>query len=124
MAKGFIETAEMICGKQEDLIYFGFYEGDNLLDFSAVIKNQVDLFINQNKEVVCLVDLPGATPFNACAIALAETKYSVVAGISLPFLLELLMSRNNDQEYKVIISESLESAVDSMKMFNIEEMFN
>ncbi len=113
----------MICGIQKGFEVFGFQEGDDFLEFSEKIKTSVYQYLEQGDEVVCLVDLFGATPFNTSAVALANTNCLLVSGVNLPLLLELVTQREFATDYKALIESSLESARDSLKITDISEMF-
>ncbi len=113
----------MICGKQEGFEVFGFQEGDDFLIFSEKIKSSVFRYLEQSIEVVCIVDMFGATPFNSSAVALAETNCLLVSGVNLPLLLELVTQRGFVSDYKRLIESSLESARESLSITDISEMF-
>ena len=93
MASGLIQAAEMIVGQQEQL------SPVHLLEMDAVegLMERVEGAISQNNTgdgVLLLVDLPGASPFNACArLAMQREDLKVVSGVNLPMLAELLVQR-------------------------------
>jgi PTS system mannose-specific IIA component len=93
MAAGLIQAAEMIVGKQEQL------SPVHLLEMDAVegLMERVEESIGQNdtgEGTLLLVDLPGASPFNACArLAMQQEGLKLISGVNLPMLAELLVQR-------------------------------
>jgi PTS system mannose-specific IIA component len=93
MAAGLIQAAEMIVGKQEQL------SPVHLLEMDAVegLMERVEESIGQNdtgEGILLLVDLPGASPFNACArLAMQREGLKLISGVNLPMLAELLVQR-------------------------------
>jgi PTS system mannose-specific IIA component len=93
MAAGLIQAAEMIVGKQEQL------SPVHLLEMDAVegLMERVEESIGQDDTgdgILLLVDLPGASPFNACArLAMQREGLKLISGVNLPMLAELLVQR-------------------------------
>lgn len=83
----------MIAGVQPELAALGLQEGEDLMTLSQSIQDQASAWKANGLDCICLCDLPGASPFNAAAIALAEASAVLVPGLHLPFLLELLNLR-------------------------------
>ena len=93
MADGLLDAMRMIVGPQESLVGVGLQEGDaieGLLERVTQAVAQVD----HGDGVLLLVDVFGASPFNASArLAMAREKVEVLSGVSLPMLLEVVTQR-------------------------------
>ncbi len=89
-AEGLKAACEMIAGPQEALDAVCFMGDEELLELGERIKS-----IGQKYTDGCIyvVDLLNATPFNASLLAIAGTENVVLAGASLPMMLELLTMR-------------------------------
>jgi mannose/fructose/sorbose-specific phosphotransferase system IIA component len=94
MASGLLDAARMIVGDQEALIDLSLQEMEDvegLMDKVEAAISQVDM----GEGILVLVDLPGASPFNASArIAMQRDGIEVVTGVNLPMLAELLVMRD------------------------------
>jgi PTS system mannose-specific IIA component len=108
MAAGLIQAAEMIVGEQEDLIPLHLKEMDSVED----LKDRIEEVLpdpNTKQNVLLMVDLPGASPFNASArIAMERENLAIVTGVNLPMLAEVLIHRPNS---------TLEELVEMAKKF-------
>jgi PTS system mannose-specific IIA component len=94
MASGLIQAAEMIVGEQEQLQPVHLREADDV----EGLMERVEQAITENESgdgVLIMVDLPGASPFNASArIAMQQEGLAIVTGVNLPMLAEALVQRN------------------------------
>ena len=70
------------------------------------------------------MDLFGATPFNASAAALATFDTSVITGVNLPMLLQLVMEREFCEDYDEFLASVAEGAKDNIKVIKMREMFS
>lgn len=93
MADGMLDAARMIVGPPEGLTAVCLQDADDvesLMERVAAAVAEVD----SGDGVLVLVDLFGASPFNASArLAMSRDKLEVVSGVSLPMLLEVLVQR-------------------------------
>lgn len=127
LASGIHSSVEMILGKQESLYSLGFNEGDDFFEFSEKIKQRVMQEYEKGNDVCCLTDLPNATPFNCCILALSEFENDVkiISGVSLPMMLELVLQRENSEDTETLFSQTIEAArngicLTSVKKFTAE----
>lgn len=93
-AEGLKGASEMIAGEQERFEAICFDGQEDLLDLGERIK-EVSKSFTDGCIYVC--DLLNGTPFNACALAIAETSNVILTGASLPMVIELLIQRNMDE---------------------------
>ena len=93
MAQGTLEAASMIVGTQGGIATVTLREGDNvegLVECVAAAIEEVD----EGNGVLVLVDLFGASPFNASArLAMERDGIEVITGMSLPMLVEMMVRR-------------------------------
>lgn len=94
-AQGLFEAAEMITGETENITVLSFVDGDNIDDLVARMRAAAEGYREQGLSYVYMVDLWGASPFNASLMAEGENGADIVAGVSLPFFLEFLTSRDD-----------------------------
>jgi len=97
-----IKSAEMICGEQDNCDAVPFLMGQSLDELRTTLKNTVEQY-KTDEAVICLTDLKGGTPFNTL-VALSEShaNMTVITGINIPMLLQLLVYRNQLSEDELI----------------------
>jgi PTS system mannose-specific IIA component len=91
LAQGLREAAEMIAGPQEQLAVVPLGPAEDL-DVYRTRLEAAAASVDQGCGVLVLVDLFGGSPGNTAAY-LQGDRAQVVAGVSLPMLLEVLMNR-------------------------------
>lgn len=94
-AEGLKSAAEMIVGEQENLIAITFNNGDSIDLLVEKMTSASAEFESQSIPYVFLVDLFGASPFNAAMLSTVGKNTSIVSGVNLGFLLELLSQRDD-----------------------------
>ncbi len=106
MASGLLDAARMIVGDQKALLALSLQEMEDVEGLMAKVEKAISQ-VDTGEGVLVLVDLPGASPFNASArIAMQREGIKVVTGVNLPMLAELLVMRDGS---------SLEELVDVAK---------
>jgi PTS system mannose-specific IIA component len=106
MAAGLLDAARMIVGEQEALLALSIQEMEDVEGLMAKVEEALSQ-VDGGEGVLVMVDLPGASPFNASArIAMQREGIEVVTGVNLPMLAELLVLREGS---------SLEELVDIAK---------
>ena len=103
MAEGLLDAARMIVGEQEGIVTVSLREMDaveGLMERVAAAIEKVD----SDDGVLVLVDLFGASPFNASARLAMEgdSKIEVIAGVSLPMLVELAVQRDGESLERLV----------------------
>lgn len=93
MAEGMLEAARMIVGEQERLVSVTLREADGIESLTERVTAAVEQ-VDAGDGVLVLVDVFGASPFNASArVAMQRGNVEVLTGMSLPMLLELVVQR-------------------------------
>jgi PTS system mannose-specific IIA component len=103
MADGLLDAARMIVGEQDGLATVSLREMDaveGLMERVAAAIEKVD----GGDGVLVLVDLFGASPFNASArLAMqGDSHMEVISGVSLPMLVELMVQREGESLEKLV----------------------
>ncbi len=107
-------AAEMVYGPQEGVAAIGLFGDAGLDSLSAEIRAQYEAFAAEGDEVIFLVDLPHATPYNASLMALADTDARILSGMNLPMLIQVLSDRDSVEEGGM--DAFCESACEAAKM--------
>jgi PTS system mannose-specific IIA component len=89
-----IEAAKMIVGEHENLEALQLEQHQGLEDFKQGIRRIYDRENTDNQGLLILTDIFGGTPSNAAFMLLDELNLSIVSGVNLPMLLEILLQRN------------------------------
>jgi mannose/fructose/sorbose-specific phosphotransferase system IIA component len=110
-----LDTAELIAGKQEQVMTLAFAPGENAAALQLRIREAIKQ-VDMTQGVLVVADLVGGSPYNAAAIvAMQQTGVEVVAGVNLAMLLELLPARGNELE--VVTEIALKGGCDGIGRF-------
>ena len=114
LAQGLKDACEMIAGEQEQFEAICFMGDDDLLDLSTKLQT---LGTTYPDGCIYITDLMGATPFNASLLAITNTNNVVLAGASLPMVLELIIKRPYfEGTCKELAQEIMQSSCDYTTM--------
>ena len=120
-AQGLKEACEMVAGPQENFEAVCFMGDEELLELGERIKT-----IGEQYQDGCIyvVDLLNATPFNASLLAIAGSENVVLAGASLPMLLELVTMRVGfEGSCEELALEIKSSSVDYVEVKHSRDVF-
>lgn len=93
-AKAALASAEMIAGKQDDVVALALSEDSSLEWLEKELSNCYDSLHSSCSDVIILCDIYGGTPFNAILRLLAKGMQAFAyTGLSLPLLIDLLLAR-------------------------------
>lgn len=89
-----LKSANLIVGHFEQTLAIGLNRGDDITAFADCVKDAIQK-LDTGEGVLVFVDLFGASPYNATAIASQniENEFYCVTGLSFPMLLEALTMR-------------------------------
>ena len=114
MAEGMIDAARMIIGDIEGIVPVSLKEMDSVEDLMGRIEVAL-AEVNKGDGALILVDVFGASPFNASArLAMNRNDVEVISGMNLPMLLELGVQREG-QDLKEVTQIALEAGSTSMR---------
>lgn len=118
--QGLVNGAEMILGEQEALVAVPLLPTDSPESYLEKLLNITNSYDN----IVILADLKGGTPQNLASFVVKEKGCSLITGVNLPMLLEIICCRMNGFE----IGESVETAFnlgrDGVLKLDKESLFN
>lgn len=93
MARGLLEAAELILGPQENVVALGLDPSEDPGTLAAAIRSAAERL--GTEQLVVLADLFGGSPANAAATLWRHgSRMAIIAGLNLPMLLEVLVSRD------------------------------
>ncbi len=123
-ADGLKEAIQMIAGKQDNFDSICFLNGDDPEELSERIQEAAQRYRDAGIPFFIAVDLYAATPFNATLRVALEDNITVMTGVNMPFLLEVLTSRDSFDggDLKAFLEEALESAKASMQVIAPQEL--
>ena len=122
-ADGIRKSVEMILGEQECFDVVCFQEGEDMLALSDRVKEITEKYRQDDEKYIVCVDLFGAPPFNASSAALAAFDTSVITGVNLPMLLQIMSEREDYEDYDALLEGALSNAKENMKIVKMKEMF-
>lgn len=123
-AEGIKNSVEMIAGKQDNFTAINFENGEDIEDLKNRISQKAEEYTSKGLDVIYVTDLKGATPFNACLYVSTQIWGPVVAGLCLPILLELVLTRDTmDIEYlSSYVRYVITNAKESIQVIDVNEL--
>jgi PTS system mannose-specific IIA component len=94
MGTGMRDAAEIIVGRQEQLLVVSVKPGDGGNDILDALKVAIKA-VDTGSGVLLLTDLFGGTPTNIGCALLGETHMEVVTGFNLPLLIKAITGRQD-----------------------------
>ena len=114
MAEGMLDAARMIVGEMEGIVAVSLKEEDAVEDLMDRISDAIG-GVDKGDGVLLLVDVFGASPFNASSrLAMVRDKIEVISGVNLPMLLELAIQRS-DEDLDGLVRIALEVGSSSIR---------
>lgn len=122
-ADGIHQSAEMIFGPQENFKSCILKPDEGPEDVKKKMQEAVASLDNQD-EVLFLVDLWGGTPFNQASSLVKEheDKWTIVAGMNLPMVIEALIQRFSVESAREIARAIVPTGNDGIKTFPEDAM--
>lgn len=123
-AEGIKNSVEMIAGKQDNFTAINFENGEDIEDLKKRISQKAAEYTSKGLDVIYVTDLKGATPFNACLYVSTEIWGPVVAGLCLPILLELVLTRETMEieDLSSYVSYVITNAKESIQVIDVNEL--
>ena len=122
-ADGIHQSAEMIFGPQENFKSYILKPDEGPEDVKKKMQEAIASLDNQD-EVLFLVDLWGGTPFNQASSLVKEheDKWTIVAGMNLPMVIEALTQRFSVESAREIARAIVPTGNDGIKTFPEDAM--
>ena len=115
-ADGIKQSGSMIFGEQANVESVTFMPSEGPDDLQRKLREAVDRI--ESEEILFLVDLWGGSPFNQANILFEEAPETraIVAGLSLPMLIESYASRFSNDKAHDITKANIPTAKDGGKL--------
>lgn len=110
-----IRTAEMLIGEQDLIECITFVPGENA---DTLVEKYQALLAKHASGIptLFLVDTWGGSPFNAASrIAMGTENTDVVAGVNVPMLVEVLMTRDDHPSLQDLVAVALETGKEGIR---------
>lgn len=119
MSEGIADSLHMIIGEIEQLDYLGLYEGADFEVFKQSIHDKV-VELDTGDGVVVMVDLFGASPYNATASnmnAWMQEGHAVrlLTGMNLPMAIEAVSQRFSEVSLEDLYPAIMKTAKEEVK---------
>ena len=123
-AEGIKNSVEMIAGKQDNFTAINFENGEDIEDLKNRISQKAEEYTSNGLDVIYVTDLKGATPFNACLYVSTQIWGPVVAGLCLPILLELVLTRDTMEieDLSSYVRYVITNAKESIQVIDVNEL--
>ena len=123
-AEGIKNSVEMITGKQDNFTAINFENGEDIEDLKNRISQKAEEYTSNGLDVIYVTDLKGATPFNACLYVSTQIWGPVVAGLCLPILLELVLTRDtmDIEDLSSYVRYVITNAKESIQVIDVNEL--
>ncbi|WP_162523502.1 PTS sugar transporter subunit IIA [Calorimonas adulescens] len=119
LAQELANAAEMICGRQEELITISFMPSDGIEDLTSRLYKALD---GLEDEAIIFTDVFGGSPFNAASVVSLKTQGLYhVTGVNLPMLLEVLTTREGhtaEELVEICIKAGKDGVIDTRGLFS------
>ncbi|AKZ65991.1 PTS system, mannose-specific IIA component / PTS system, mannose-specific IIB component [Candidatus Palibaumannia cicadellinicola] len=104
-AEQLLKTAEMILGKQKNVAWIDFLNGENtdilIKKYNTKLEN-----MDTTNGVLFLVDTWGGSPFNAASkivMNINNNNYEVISGVNIPMITEIFMARDDNPSFQELV---------------------
>lgn len=123
-AEGIKNSVEMIAGKQDNFTAINFENGEDIEDLKNRISQKAEEYTSNGLDVIYVTDLKGATPFNACLYVSTQIWGPVIAGLCLPILLELVLTRDtmDIEDLSSYVRYVITNAKESIQVIDVNEL--
>lgn len=110
ISKGFQSAVEMIVGEQEKFECVILTPDDTPESYLEKLRNVT----KESEEILLLADIKGGTPANVASYILLEKDSILIAGINLPLVLEVIMSRITGNSKELAVEKVMRLAQQSV----------
>ena len=117
LAAAFLATAELICGRLDDVQAVGLLPTDSPESFNERFMVAAG---DPNDKLLILTDLAGGTPHNVALVATRRLPKAVlISGVNLAVLIEAVMSTDalDGESVERLVAKGREALVDAGQLF-------
>ena len=116
LSKAILESAELICGKQEHVQTLGLYVEDSVEEFRHKVAETIHASCEQGDTLV-VTDIMSSSPFNATCAAMEFEDFQHITGMNLAMVITVLLDRV-DTPIEEVCNTAVMCAPDSIKYVN------
>lgn len=117
-ARPLLDSAEMLIGAQENIATVTFVAGENRETLVEKYR-QILTQLKTDQGVLFLVDTWGGSPFNAAAMLAQESpQYQIIAGLSIPLLIETLMCRDDNPSLQSLVQVAIHAGREAVRAYS------
>ena len=109
-----LKSAELILGKQRDVVTLGIKWGDDIEMVKAKLEKILKANEEEGDETIVLVGLFGGSPSNIALSLLKSYDFKCLTGVNMPMLIEILSFR---EEYDIdtLVKRGYKAGIDGIK---------
>lgn len=124
MAKGVLNSATMIFGKQDDVDSDIFPDGSRPEDLRKKYEDSIASF-GPDAKVLFICDIWGGTPFNQASQIVAQhpDRMALIAGMNLPMLIECYTARGQ-MDLDKLVDHLVQTGKDQVKSLDVDALLN
>lgn len=124
MAKGVLNSATMIFGKQDDVDADIFPDGSRPEDLRKKYEDSIASF-GPDAKVLFICDIWGGTPFNQASQIVAQhpDRMALIAGMNLPMLIECYTARGQ-MDLDKLVDHLVQTGKDQVKSLDVDALLN
>lgn len=118
LSEGMAYSVQMICGKNENLSYYGMMPGEHYSYITDAIKK--DAGKNSDTQYLVIADLLGGSVCNGCTELTKLDNVKLIAGMNMPLILELIFAEAPVTDER--IEEYLKNSKEMIRQVKSEEL--
>ena len=113
MAKGMVESTQMLIGEQPNLKSVTFEPADGPEDLTAKVEQQLKPALEKG-EVIVMTDIPNGTPFNCVSRLMEHNDFRHMTGMNLPMVIDVVSQLDGDAKAATLCEETLGPSREAM----------
>ena len=96
LSSALLYSVGMIAGQQdpEQVAAVNFYPNDSLDTLKDRLEEQIKKFDPENNHIIVFCDLKSGSPFNASVLLSKQYNLTIVHGMNLPMVLEIILMKD------------------------------
>lgn len=125
MAKGAIETCDMVLGNHKCCEYLCLRDG--VEHFRSELIAALDRMMEEYSQIIVVTDLHGGTPYNQALdykLRKGMDKMQLICGFNFPMLVELMTSLAYAEDAKTLAEHIVQTAKESIELYEEREIEN
>ncbi|WP_432718787.1 PTS sugar transporter subunit IIA [Pectinatus frisingensis] len=113
-----VKSVEMIMGEQNNVVSMGLCLEDDVDELRINIKNEIEKFQKEGKEILLFVDVLGGSPSNIALQMVNEYKVYMITGVNMLMLISFF-SNCDSLEMEELVKNIVKTGSEGIKIFQI-----